>query len=99
MRVRFSPGTLRDYTGCCEAQEYETAPSDRRSSRCNAAHRRCPRLSGEIAPDRLFLLGGGFSRLILWSFDLDRCDLAGFRVDLDFRNVLRAWFRDVERPN
>jgi hypothetical protein len=53
-------------------------------------------LSGEIAPDRLFLLGGGFSRLILWSFDLDRCDLAGFRVDLDFRNFLRAWFCDVE---
>jgi hypothetical protein len=53
-------------------------------------------LSGEIAPDQLFLLRGGFSRLILWSFGFDRGDLAGFRVDLDFRNFLRAWFCDVE---
>ncbi len=48
---------------------------------------------------QLSLVGRGFFRLVLWSFDLDRGDLAGLRVNLDFRNVLRAWLRDVERPN
>jgi hypothetical protein len=48
---------------------------------------------------QLPLVGRGFFRLILRSFGLDRGDLAGLRVNLDFRNVLRAGLRDVERPD
>jgi len=36
---------------------------------------------------------------LVWGRDLDRGDPGSLRVNLDFRNILRAWLRDVERPN